>query len=172
MGARGPAPQPTKLRVFNGNPGRHPLPQNEPQYSPCVPDRPAGMTAAAKKVWVGLVDEMAAAQVLRRADSLALAQLCEDQALLNEANDGLRKMLAFMKADAKQRGRDLMGNALVMLLQDVRGRRMMASIRALSLQVILQRREFGLTPASNSRVASHGIAGGGPIDALERKLCG
>jgi len=170
VGARGPAPQPTKLRVFNGNPSRRPLPTNEPQYGACVPDRPAGMSPAGKKVWASLVDEMAAAQVLRRADALALAQLCEDQALLNEANDGLRKMLAQVKRRAKTEAKELPGNALVALMQDTKGRRMMSSIRELANTVILQRREFGLTPASNSRVESHGT--GGFVDPLEQKLCG
>jgi phage terminase small subunit len=171
VGLRGPAPQPTKIRILNGNPGRHPLPKNEPQYGACVPDRPAGMSPAGKKVWVGLVEEMAAVQVLRRVDALALAQLCEDQALLNEANEGLRKMLGHVKASAKQAGKDIPGNALVMLMQDTKGRRMMSSIRELANAVVLQRREFGLTPASNSRVATHGTVGGF-IDALEQKLCG
>ncbi len=129
------------------------------------------MSTAAKKVWNGLVDEMATAQVLRRADALALEHLCEDQALLIEARVGLRKMLAQIKAKFKAEEKDLPGNALVMLMQDIKGRRMMSSIRELSTQVIIQRREFGLTPASNSRVEAHGD---GPrmVDPQEAALCG
>jgi hypothetical protein len=31
MGRRGPPPQPTKLRLLSGNPGKRPLPRAEPQ---------------------------------------------------------------------------------------------------------------------------------------------
>jgi hypothetical protein len=59
MGARGPAPTPTRLRIIEGNPSRRPLPTDEPHYAPGIPQRPRGMSEGAKKAWEALVTEMA-----------------------------------------------------------------------------------------------------------------
>ena len=75
MGVRGPVPTPTKIRMLNGNPSRRPLPANEPQFASGIPDRPYGMSAAARKQWDALVGEMASSGVLRRVDGGALAML-------------------------------------------------------------------------------------------------
>jgi hypothetical protein len=46
----------------------------------------------------------------------------------------------------------------------------MSAIRDLASRVIIERREFGLTPASRSRVET--VGNGGAVDSLELKLCG
>src|ERR1041385_3209826 len=89
MGIRGTLPTPTKIRILNGNPSRRPLPVNEPQFTPGIPDRPTGMSPGARKQWDGLVGEMADAGVLRRVDGGALAMLCEDLAMLDTIRRGL-----------------------------------------------------------------------------------
>jgi hypothetical protein len=50
------------------------------------------------------------------------------------------------------------------------GRLAMASIRDLAGRVIVERREFGLTPSSRSRIEAAPDAAG--MDSLEQKLCG
>ena len=78
--------------MLEGNRGRRSLPTNEPQYLPEVPERPSGMSAGARKIWDMLVGEMAASGVLRPVDALALAQLCEDQAMLDTLRKGMDQM--------------------------------------------------------------------------------
>lgn len=158
---------------MEGNLSRRPLPTAEPTYVAGVPNKPPGMSAAAKRVWDGLVSEMAPSGVLRRVDGYALAQLCEDQAYLDELRTGLAKMTRELQKKARKEKKSLPGNAAVAITRTSEGRRTIATIRELSGQIILQRREFGLTPASNSRVeATYGTPSMSPIEAAlcARKL--
>ena len=130
----GPAPKPSKTRMAEGCRAHRPLPK-EPKYSATIPEAPKGISASAKRIWNELVDEMAAAGVLCRVDRNALWQLCEDEALLVEA----RKMAAEQGTTA--------------LLTTPEGKQAMQMIRDLSARIIVERREFGLTPASRTRVS-------------------
>ena len=172
MGARGPAPTPTAVRRANGNPSRRPLPENEPQYKAGIPNTPPGLSAAAKKIWETLVAEMAASGVLRLVDGHALADLCEDQAMLDELRKGLSDLKREITKKAKADKKALPGGALLQLSRTNEGRRTLSTIRELAGQIIIQRREFGLTPASNSRVSAVGGGGADNMDSLEAALCG
>ena len=111
--------------------------------------------------------------VLRTVDSYALEQLCEDQATLNELRKGMTEMTREISRAAREKQLALPGGPLIQLSRTIEGRRTLATIRELSVQVIVQRREFGSTPASNGRVqTAGGVTGGGMADPLERALCG
>jgi phage terminase small subunit len=177
MGKRGPAPKPTELRKLEGNPSRRPFPPNEPVYPPGLPLKPKRMSRAAGRIWDQLVDEMAGAYILRGVDQRALWHLCEDEALIEEAYAGIWKMVAQLKLQAKNQGKELPAGAFMSLLTMVSGRRAMSAIRDLSVRAVVQRREFGLTPSSRSRVETLDApfrAGtvGAHGDPLEMKLCG
>jgi hypothetical protein len=170
MGLRGPAPKPTAVRRIEGNPSRRPFPKNEPQYALALPSKPRKMSAPARVVWDELVSEMAAASVLRRVDARALWQLCEDEAILSSAYSGLWKMARAIKGEAKAQGKDLKADEVWVLLMQKAGRMAFNSLNNISARVIIERREFGLTPSSRSRIDT--ALEGGAIDALEMKLCG
>jgi phage terminase small subunit len=170
MGLRGPAPKPSDLRRFEGNPSRRPFNANEPAYATGVPEKPKKLSRPGAKVWDELVDEMAGAAILRRIDQRALAQLSEDEALLDEAYSGVWQMVDALKRKAKAERKALPGGPLLALLSMTTGRLAMASVRDLAARVIIERREFGLTPSSRSRIET--VDGAGPMDALELKLCG
>jgi phage terminase small subunit len=173
MGLRGPPPKPTSIRVLEGMPDHRPLPTSEPKYRVGVPRRPDGMSTGARKIWDELVGEMAPSCVLRTVDAFALAQLCEDQAMLNTLRKGLAEMSREIAKKAKEQKLELPGGPMIQLSRTTEGRRTLTTIKELSLQVIVQRREFGLTPASNSRVqGAGGSAALGFMDPLERALCG
>lgn len=169
MGLRGPAPIPTAIRILNGNPSRRPLPTNEPQYASGVPDKPPGMSAGARRTWDSLVAEMAPSGVLRPVDAGALAMLCEDIGLLETMRKGLGQMAREITQQAKKQGKSVVGGPMVHLSRTIEGRRTLSTMRELAAQIIVQRREFGLTPASNSRVAGGSSAS---MDPLEAALCG
>src|ERR1700686_1526746 len=170
MGVRGTPPTPTKIRILNGNPSRRPLPVNEPQFTSGVPERPSGMSAGARKQWNELVGEMANAGILRRVDGGALAMLCEDEAMIHMLRTGLAAQAREITKKAKDKKQQITGNALTVLSRTTEGRRTLTSIRELAAQIIIQRREFGWTPSSSSRVQASG-PGGQFIGPLERALC-
>jgi phage terminase small subunit len=172
VGLRGPPPKPTRMRILEGNRGRRPLPANEPQYPAGVPERPSSMSAGGRKIWDTLVSEMAASGVLRTVDALALMQLCEDQAMLDTLRKGMAEMTREISKKAKEKKMELPGGPLIQLSRTIEGRRTLSTIRELSAQIIVQRREFGLTPASNGRVQTTGGPGSGFMDPLEQALCG
>lgn len=177
MGSRGPAPKPTDIRILEGNPARRPLPAKEPQYPAGLPMKPKRMSPGARKIWDQLVDEMAGAYILRSVDQRALWHLCEDEALIEEAYAGIWKMVAAIKKEAKKKKVPLSAGAVMSLLQMTSGRMAMSAIRDLSVRAVIQRREFGLTPSSRSRVESldgafRGGTPGAAVDPLERALCG
>lgn len=170
MGLRGPAPKPTALRRFEGNPSRRPFPKHEPQYEPGVPTKPKRMSTPAKRIWDELVEEMAGAAVLRRVDRRALWHLCEDEAILAEIYFGLWRMAKTIREKARAEGKELPAGELMALVSMTNGRLAMRAIRDLAGRVIIERREFGLTPSSRSRIET--AADAGAIDSLEMKLCG
>jgi len=177
MGKRGPAPKPTELRKLEGNPSRRPMPKNEPQYPAGLPVKPKRMSPGAARIWEKLIDEMAGAYILRSVDQRALWHLCEDEALIEEAYAGIWKMIRTLKKKAKAENKVLPGGAVMALLSMTSGRMAMSSVRDLSVRAVIQRREFGLTPSSRSRVETldaqfSGGTTGGPVDPLEMKLCG
>lgn len=170
MGLRGPIPTPTAVRKQNGNPGRRPFRDNEPQPAAGPPEKPNKLSKPGRRVWDELIDELIPMRVLSRADQRALAQLSEDEALLDEAYSGVWQMVDALKKKAKAERKALPGGPLLALLSMTSGRLAMASVRDLAARVIIERREFGLTPSSRSRLDT--VDGAGPMDSLELKLCG
>src|SRR6266702_5686872 len=170
MGLRGPAPKPTELRRIEGNPSKRPLPLNEPQYALGSTSKPKKISAAASDIWDELVGEMSAAAILRRVDRRALWQLSEDEALLASAYEGIWSMARAIRKEAKAQGKRLQQGEIMMLLTMKNGRMAMSAVGHLAARVIIERREFGLTPSSRSRIDA--AADGGAMDALEMKLCG
>lgn len=77
MGRRGPAPQPTALRVLRGNPGKRPLNAEEPKPRALPPKRPTWLTGEARKKWDELVPELERLGLLTIVDGAALAGLCQ-----------------------------------------------------------------------------------------------
>lgn len=171
MGLRGPAAKPTAIRNLEGTkkPGMFGS-VNEPRYAAIEPERPK-LSPAARKIWDRLIQEMRNSGVLRPVDWMALGSLCEDQATLDELRSQLAAVTTHLKKQAKENGKVIVGGPLVQMAQTASGRRIISVIRELTTSLIVQRREFGLTPASNSRIEAFG-AGGAPLTEIEDQLCG
>lgn len=77
MGARGPAPQPTNIRIMNGNRGHRPLPEGEPTL-PLVGELapPEEMTKGARAVWERTLPLLVEMKVMTAADYDALVVYC------------------------------------------------------------------------------------------------
>jgi len=90
MGARGPAPKSTNLRILEGNPSRRPLNHDEPQpeAGAVCPD---WLSACAKAVWDHYAPVLTSCGILTKADTHTLAAYCDAAAkwrMATEALDG------------------------------------------------------------------------------------
>ena len=102
MGLRGPTRKSADLRVLEGSRAHRPLPAPGPKYIAGMPERPKGMSAAAKRVWDGYIEQLATLGILRPVDGFALSRLCEDVAMLQDLQAGQRKLVREMRRAAKE----------------------------------------------------------------------
>ena len=89
--------------------------------------------------------------------------------ILLKAYAGLWKMIRAIEDKAKSEGKELPGGPLFALISMTSGRLAMNAIRDLGARVLIERREFGLTPSSRTRISA---PSDGSMDSLEMKLCG
>ena len=140
MGFPGRKPKPTHLKVLEGNPGKRPLPRNEPKPRPVSPKRPAWLTGEARREWERLVPELSRLGLLTIVDGAALAGYCQSWA----DYVGAVKLL-------KAKGKTFESpNGYVQQRPEV-------SIAQKSLQLVKAFcAEFGLTPSSRGRLSLPG----------------
>lgn len=150
MGQRGPAPKPTALKILEGNPGKQKLNTAEPmpQVPDAIPKPPKRLMPEAKKEWKRLAPSMVAMGLLTEVDLAAFAELCQNYAYYiaadkEVANLGEKGPLAMMKTNS---GYTQQHPVLSL-------RRQYYELWHKGLA------DFGLTPASRSRLAV-GVAAG------------
>ena len=134
---RGRKPKPTRLKVIAGNPGKRPLNRNEPKPMTTTPDCPPELSPAAQQEWKRLVSELSALNMLTNLDRVALATYCEAYALWVEAISAIRKYGTMVKSPS---GYPMQSPYLAIANKQAE---MMMRIAS----------EFGLTPASRSRIS-------------------
>jgi P27 family predicted phage terminase small subunit len=159
MGMRGPAPKPTSIRAKEGNPGRRPLPANEPHPPLGEPEVPKYLDREARREWKRLVKILLPIRVLSIADGLELANLCQAYSLLVQAHQA-------MQLASKGGGSGLLMRTPAGYVQQS------PLLGIINGQVeIINRisREFGLTPSSRTRIETLTESAD---DSLEEALCG
>lgn len=133
---RGGKPVPTHLKIVRGNPGKRPLPKNEPQPEPGA-DMPDWLSPEAAKHWPKVAKQLDDAGVLTQMDAHALALYCEAFARWKHANDQVSKYGPIVKAP---NGFPMQSPYLAI------------ANKAWS-QMMKTLVEFGMTPSSRTRVA-------------------
>ena len=91
MGARGPAPQPTNVRVFRGNPGRRPMPSKEPRPPVEAPGAPAALDREALREWRRVVPLLIAVKCITKLDRTLLAMYCAEYSRWYKAEKAITK---------------------------------------------------------------------------------
>jgi P27 family predicted phage terminase small subunit len=167
MGRRGPPPKPTKLRELEGNPSRRPLNDREPKPKAGRVPCPTWLSAEAKAEWRRIVPELKRLGLLTTVDRTALACYCQAHAELVQATRTLDKegrvvkvpVVAWDKGSGTHEvvGHKLQTHPAVRLQRDAFGR----------VKQFLA--EFGLTPASRSRLRTP-EAEGGETDPFQELL--
>ena len=155
MGLRGPAPRPRALVVLEGNPGKRRLNRYEPRPRPSRPKCPDYLDETAKKEWKRLVPILERMRVLTEADGIALANLCQQYSLLQQAQVKLQKTGLLLETKSGY------------ILQSP----LVAIVSSAVDQVNKLCRQFGLMPAARTRIqaAPEDLDGSDP---LEDALCG
>jgi P27 family predicted phage terminase small subunit len=134
---RGRKPTPTKLKLLRGNPGKRKLPR-EPEPQSMIPDCPPHLDALARAEWQRIVPELAALNLLTGLDRAALAAYCQAWSRWIAAEQQLQAQGAVILAPS---GYPIQNPQLAI------ANKALAQLRAFAA-------EFGLSPASRSRVAA------------------
>jgi P27 family predicted phage terminase small subunit len=124
------------LRELEGNPGKRPLNPSEPQPERKRPKCPAHLDAEARREWRRLAPILERMRVLTEADEIALGNLCTQYATLIKAQRLLDKSGLLFKTRSGY----------------VQQSPLVAIVASCVDQVNKLCREFGLTPASRTRI--------------------
>jgi P27 family predicted phage terminase small subunit len=145
MGRRGPVPKPTRLKLLEGNPGKRPIPGNEPVPPPGRPVCPSWLPAEAKAEFERVVPILADMGLLASADQAVLIGYCVSIAELEQATRQLEKDGRVIDVPIVNKSGDIVGHRmrphpLLTFQRDALGR-----LKALAP-------ELGLTPAGRPRL--------------------
>lgn len=127
---------PTALKLIRGNPGRRPLPENEPKPEAKIPDAPAHLSEKSRAHWDNIAEMLHAAKVMTVMDDKALELLCDAYVRYIEANDQILKFGMVVKAPS---GFPVQSPYLTI------ANKAFEQIKAILV-------EFGMTPASRTKV--------------------
>jgi P27 family predicted phage terminase small subunit len=137
---RGRPPKPTQLKLLTGNPGRRPLNTREPEpalQSASLPAHLRWLPDEAKAEWKRLAPELARLRLLTVLETGLLAMYCEAYALWVQASKIVAKEgFTFTSANGNPRPHPAL-----------------AVSRAAAETVVKIAAQFGMTPASRTRVA-------------------
>lgn len=150
MGKRGPPKTPSRLVLLRGNPGKRPVNANEPKPPPVleVPPAPAWLGEHGRREWERVAPILVNLRVLTTADLAPLEGYC---AAYEDA--------ITLRADIEENGRTYHTET-----GHERARPQVADERKAWLAVRAFALEFGLTPASRSRVQAAPAKGEGDDD--------
>ena len=101
MAKPGPKSKPTKLKLLQGNPGKRPLPKNEPKpKTDAALKSPKHLDAIAKKEWRRMAKQLHALGLLTDIDKTALAAYCTNYSLWVKASLEIQKTGMLIKAQS------------------------------------------------------------------------
>ena len=135
MGTMGRPPKPTALRILQGNPGKRPLPKNEPRPKAGMPERPGWLLPEAKREWAKLAPQLVAVGVLTVVDRVPFAMFCQEWGRYTRAQKRMDTM------EAAGEGESLAYRRVIMI----------ASKHFQQAMTIAGR--FGLTASDRSRIS-------------------
>ena len=137
----GPPPKPTHLKLLDGNPGKRPLNEAEPEYEVGC-NMPAWLPPGAKREWKRVAPQLETVGLLQEVDMAALASYCIAVDQLERATRALKPTRDNRRPEIQitENGYETISGAELMRRSAVK------EIRAFAA-------EFGFTPAQRSRIS-------------------
>jgi P27 family predicted phage terminase small subunit len=152
-GRSGGRPQPTRLKLLRGNPGKRPLKAGEPEPDVSLPEPPAHLSDEAKREWRRVGALLVTLGLVSELDRAALATYCQAWGRWVEAEEALRQYGVVIKSPS--------------------GFPIQSPFLAVANKALEQMRwallEFGLTPASRTKVHAEPAAQDDPLEAMRRR---
>ncbi len=163
MGARGPAPKPSSLRTLEGNPGHQTMNKNEPMPpSDLFPKSPEWLSAEAEKIWDNESKVLMPLGLLTKADYHAFGRWCEILTEWIKAKEYIQEHgqaypLYEYVPILNELGRPELGEDDKPILQKqlkyMAQNPQVAIFRNLAVEMRQIEQEFGMTPASRTRIS-------------------
>ena len=94
----GPKPQPTKLKLLRGNPGKRPLNENEADAGDKMPKPPKHLSPAALKQWKIVAPQLNEIGLLAKLDGPAMEMYCVAYGNWADAQEKIQKYGPLVKA--------------------------------------------------------------------------
>ena len=138
MAQRGRKPKPTAIKELEGNPGKRQLNTNEPKPDKKAPECPDWLEDDAKTEWYRLAEQMERLGILTEVDMAAFAGYCQSYARWKAAEQFITKNGAIVKTPSGYWQQVPQVSIAQQYLKD--------------MQKFCE--QFGLTPASRSRIVS------------------
>ncbi len=151
---RGRKPTPTRLKIIRGNPGRRRL-DTEPEFKAGMSEKPPWLTGEAAAEWDRVTEQLSHSGLLRTVDRAALCIYCKAWARWVDAEQKVEALGLVVRSPRQGTPQQ---NPYVRIAN------------AAMAQVIQLTAEFGMTPASRTRLAM-GPEGGrkDPLDLFSQR---
>lgn len=147
MGARGPRPKPTALRVLEGNKGKRALPVAEPVPPADMPACPDYLNDYARAEWVRVAETLYSIGTLTDIDQTMLAAYCTAYSRWRHAEEDLERMAqndaSTHAAVIRTKQGNLIQNPMIGVANTAR--REMQRLAA----------EFGLSPSARTQIEAN-----------------
>lgn len=150
----GPAPKPTVLKLVQGNPGKRPVNQNEPQPDKTPPPCPKYFTAKGKYWFKRLANDFSDMGVLTHVDGKALELLVDTYLEWLEHGDTLARE-GYTYITTSMSGEQVVKAHPAAVMKSDAAKRLRAMLA-----------EFGATPASRSKVEVEKGKSEDPLEAF------
>lgn len=158
----GPRPKPTRLKELAGNPGHRPLNANEPKPEQGIPEMPRGLSTAARREFKYITGQLLTLGLMHKTDGKAIASYCDAFSMVEQAEKEIKKHgLIFVSLYPNAEGDIVAGDIKPNPAVNMKFKAMLVMHKFLI--------EFGLTPASRSRLKIEAPKAADPMEELLRR---
>ena len=164
MAQPGPRPQPSSIRLLNGNPGKRAINKSEPRPDLITPENPlpcpAYLDAGGREEWEHIVPILMRMRVLTDADETMVVAWCMHKSYLVSAMRDLAKMGTIVREGDKEK--TLTDGSVVKYKGHIRQNPLLTVIQKETAIIKGLAAEFGLTSSSRVRLIAPNDGGGNP----------